>query len=129
MYKLHYYTDEGREVTWLNELEWVDGMIYANIWQRDCIAQIEPSTGHVVGWVDVSGLKTTMLKDLGSKSSRVDVLNGIAWNQKEGKLYVTGKLWPKIYEIELRPLYDDSKSTDVAKLTDKIREQCIVHSQ
>lgn len=120
-------TDEGREVTWLNELEWVDGMVYANIWQRDCIAQIEPSTGHVVGWVDVSGLKTTMLKDLDSKSSRVDVFNGIAWNQKDGKLFVTGKLWPKIYEIELRPLYDDSKSTDVAGLTDKIRKQCIVH--
>ena len=114
-------------MTWLNELEWVDGMIYANIWQTDCIAQIEPSTGHVVGWVDVSGLKTTMLKDLDPKSSRVDVLNGIAWNQKEGKLYVTGKLWPKVYEIELRPLYDDSKSSDVAKLTDNIRKQCIVH--
>jgi len=122
------HADEGREITWLNELEWVDGLIYANIWQRDCIAQIEPSTGHVVGWVDVSGLKTAMLKGLDPKSSRVDVLNGIAWNQKEGKLYVTGKLWPKIYEIELRPLYDDSKSTDVAKLTDEIRKQCIVRS-
>jgi glutamine cyclotransferase len=118
-------TDNGRPITWLNELEWVDGLIYANIWQTECIAQIEPNTGNVVGWVDLSGI-TDMVK-VHSPDKRVDVLNGIAWDEVEGKLYITGKRWPKVYEIQLRPLYVDSKKTNVDVMTESIRRRCIIH--
>lgn len=117
-------TDNGKPITWLNELEWVDGLIYANIWQRECIAQIEPNTGSVVGWVDLSGI-TDKVK-VHSPDKRVDVLNGIAWDGVDGKLYITGKFWPKVYQIELRPLYFDSKNTDVDKMTADIRRRCII---
>ena len=123
-------TDDGKQVTWLNELEWVDGLIYANIWQRECIAQIDPSTGNVVGWVDLSGIAnkvmTQMREEQGNQAPRIDVLNGIAWDDKDGKLYITGKLWPKIYHIELRPLYVDSKTTNVKEMTDRVRRHCIL---
>ena len=117
-------TDDGRPIRWLNELEWVDGLIYANIWQKECIAQIEPTTGNVVGWVDLSGL-TDQVK-MHSPGAPVDVLNGIAYDEVDGKLYVTGKLWPKLYEIQLRPLYVDSKKTNVDEMTADIRRRCIV---
>lgn len=117
-------TDDGKPITWLNELEWVDGLIYANIWQKECIAQIEPNTGNVVGWVDLSGIVDKV--KVHSPNKEVDVLNGIAWDEVEGKLYVTGKLWPKVYEIELRPQYVDSKKTDVLRLTEDVRKRCII---
>ena len=121
-------TDDGKPVTWLNELEWVDGLIYANIWQKECIVQIEPNTGNVVGWVDLSGIidkvKTESSSDL--HQGRIDVLNGIAWDEVDSKLYITGKLWPKVYEIELRPLYVDSRNTNVEKMTASIRRKCIL---
>lgn len=116
---------------WLNELEWVDGLIYANIWQTECIAQIDPTTGGVVGWVVMDGLKANMLKttpDVTQGSAGPEVLNGIAWDSKGGRLYLTGKLWPKVYQVELRPMYMDSKATDVVGMTAKIRKACIVQS-
>eukprot|EP00889_Picochlorum_renovo_P003959 jgi/Picre1/30989/NNA_006347.t1 len=122
-------TDDGASVTWVNELEWVDGLIYANIWQRECIAQIEPTTGNVVGWVDLSGITHKLMGDMraaGNGGHHIDVLNGIAWDDGEGKLYITGKLWPKVYQIELRPMYVDSKSIDVKKMTAQVRERCIL---
>lgn len=88
-------TDEGRPVDQLNELEWVKGEIYANIWQTDRIARIDPATGKVTGWIDLSGL----LPD--SDRARADVLNGIAYDAKAERLIVTGKLWPRLYEIKL----------------------------
>lgn len=117
--------DDDMPVIWLNELEWVDGLIYANIWQKECIAQIDPSTGNIVGWIDLSGITS---KVRASSNQRIDVLNGIAWDEEEGALYITGKLWPKVYQIELRPMYVDSKTAHVKEMTDDIRQRCIAPS-
>jgi glutamine cyclotransferase len=86
----------GRPVTQLNELEFVNGRILANIWQSDRVAQIDPDTGAVTAWIDLSGLFNAMVTD-----APVDVLNGIAFNPNTGRLWVTGKLWPTLFEIEL----------------------------
>src|SRR5215831_2395896 len=91
-------TDDGRPVTQLNELEWVKGEIYANVWQTDRIARISPVDGKVLGWIDLTGILP--------KSERPEadaVLNGIAYDAAGDRLFVTGKLWPKIFEIKLVP--------------------------
>lgn len=85
-------------VSQLNELEFVKGEIYANVWKTDRIAIITPQTGQVVGWIDLQGLLTPQ-----DRSQPVDVLNGIAYDAKNDRLFVTGKLWPKLFEIELIP--------------------------
>jgi glutamine cyclotransferase len=91
-------TAEGKPIAQLNELEIVDGEIYANVWGTDVIARIDPASGKVVGWIDLTGL----LPPAQRGTSSVDaVLNGIAYDGKHRKLYVTGKLWPKLFEIEL----------------------------
>jgi glutaminyl-peptide cyclotransferase len=90
-------TANGRPLDRLNELEWVNGEIFANVWQTDSVARIDPKTGHVVGWIDLSGLLPA--GDRGG--GRVDVLNGIAYDAKGKRLFVTGKLWPKLFEIVL----------------------------
>lgn len=92
-------SDGGRAVDQLNELEWVKGELYANIWQTDRIARIDPKTGHVLGWIDLSGL----LQRHGSGSTGADVLNGIAYDAARERLFVTGKLWPDLFEIKLVP--------------------------
>jgi glutamine cyclotransferase len=89
----------GQPVERLNELEWVKGEIFANIWQSDRIARIDPQTGRVVGWIDLAGL----LQSQGPVLRIVDVLNGIAYDRDHDRLFVTGKLWPKLFEIRLRP--------------------------
>jgi glutamine cyclotransferase len=90
-------TADGIPVTNLNELEWVKGQIYANIWLTDRIARIDPTTGHVVGWIDLGGLlDVNQLPDPGN-----DVLNGIAYDAAHDRLFVTGKRWPKLFEIAL----------------------------
>ena len=94
-----YVTADGRPVQNLNELEWVKGQIFANIWQTDRIARIDPESGKVVGWIDLSGL----LQSQGPMIRIVDVLNGIAYDQAQDRLFVTGKLWPFLFEIRLRP--------------------------
>jgi glutamine cyclotransferase len=88
--------DNDGPVTKLNELEYVQGEIYANVWQTDRIAIIAPETGRVVGWVDLRGLLTAE-----GRSEPVDVLNGIAYDAGTDRLFVTGKLWPKLFEIKL----------------------------
>ena len=90
-------TDEGRPIDNLNEIEYVKGEVYANIWQTDRIARIDPKTGKVLGWIDLSGLLSTEDRD----ANPVDVLNGIAYDPKGDRLFVTGKLWPKLFEIKL----------------------------
>ncbi len=90
--------DKGRPVDQLNELEYIHGEIYANIWHTDRIARISPATGKVLGWVDLSGLLPP-----GSVSDPEAVLNGIAWDSEHNRLYVTGKLWPKLFEIQVVP--------------------------
>jgi glutamine cyclotransferase len=93
-------TADGLPLSRLNELEWVDGLIYANVWQTDRIARIDPMSGRVIGWIDLSGLAATA----GVDASVDNVLNGIAYDAKAKRLYVTGKRWPKLFEIELKPL-------------------------
>jgi glutaminyl-peptide cyclotransferase len=90
-------TADGAPVNNLNELEWVKGEIYANVWLSNRIARIDPASGHVVGWIDLTGLlDTSKLPDPGN-----DVLNGIAYDAQHDRLFVTGKCWPKLFEIKL----------------------------
>jgi glutamine cyclotransferase len=89
--------DSGAPVNELNELEYVQGEIYANIWHADRIARIDPRTGAVVGWIELTGLLAR-----GEVSDEEAVLNGIAYDETNGRLFVTGKLWPKLFEIRLR---------------------------
>ncbi len=87
--------DGNQEVTKINELEYVGGDVYANIWQTTNVAIINPLTGQVKGWIDLSGLHQSQGPD--------DVLNGIAYDSQTGRLFVTGKNWPSLYQIELTP--------------------------
>jgi len=87
-------TDAGIVVRDLNELEWVDGEIYANVWQTNFIARISPSNGRVLGWIDLTGLLSQEAQRAGA-----DVLNGIAYDAAGKRLFVTGKLWPRVFEI------------------------------
>lgn len=88
-------SDDRGLVTNLNELEYIRGEIYANIWQTDRIARIDPASGKVLGWLDLSGLLPTE-----DRQQQVDVLNGIAYDAANDRLFVTGKWWPKLFEIE-----------------------------
>jgi glutamine cyclotransferase len=90
--------DEGKEVTQLNELEFIKGEIYANVWHTDRIARISPKDGHVIAWIDLTGILSSMFK-LDSEA----VLNGIAYDAQHDRLFVTGKQWPSIFEIKLVP--------------------------
>lgn len=89
--------DGGEPVIRLNELEWVNGEVWANIWQTDEIVRIDPATGAVLGRIDLTGL----LQPEDQAGADVDVLNGIAVDEATGRIFVTGKLWPVLYEIEL----------------------------
>jgi glutaminyl-peptide cyclotransferase len=88
--------DRGTPVTDLNELEFIHGEIYANIWHSDRIARISPATGAVLSWIDLSSLKPFAVQ-----SNSEAVLNGIAWDAAHDRLYVTGKLWPNLFEIKI----------------------------
>jgi glutaminyl-peptide cyclotransferase len=90
-------TAQGQPVDQLNELEWVKGQIYANIWQTNRIARIDPKTGAVTAWIDLGGLLSRSDRD----TAGADVLNGIAWDAKTERLFVTGKYWPNLFEIRL----------------------------
>src|SRR5580698_610275 len=90
--------DHGSQVTELNELEFVHGEIYANVWHTDRIARISPANGRVLGWIDLSGLLSA-----DQRSDPEAVLNGIAWDSVHDRLFVTGKLWPKLFEIQVIP--------------------------
>lgn len=90
-------TVNGVPVDQINELEWVGGQIFANLWQTDVIARIDPASGNVVGWIDLSPLLRAERKHMGSD----DVLNGIAYDAAGKRLFVTGKQWPKLFEISL----------------------------
>ncbi len=89
---------KGRPVRLLNELEVIRRLVWANVWQTDRIAVIDPKTGRVGAWLDLSGLLPE-----GARTGREDVLNGIAYDARNDRLFVTGKLWPKLFEIELVP--------------------------
>jgi glutaminyl-peptide cyclotransferase len=90
--------DNGEFIRNLNELEYINGEIYANIWHSDRIARISPTDGHVMAWLDCTGLLPA--------SQKIDdesVLNGIAYDEQHRRVYVTGKQWPSIFQIELPP--------------------------
>jgi glutamine cyclotransferase len=89
--------DGNRPIDQLNELEWVRGEIYANIWRSDRIARISPADGSIVGWIDLTGILPSADRE------GIDVLNGIAYDSFGDRLFVTGKLWPKLFEIKLVP--------------------------
>jgi glutamine cyclotransferase len=89
--------DGSKEISSLNELEWVKGEIYANVWQTDRIACIAPDSGKVVGWINLTGLLPATERD------DANVLNGIAYDAAKDRLFVTGKLWPALFEIQLVP--------------------------
>ena len=90
--------DGAKTIDQLNELEFVKGEIYANIWQTDKIVRISPTTGAVLGWIDMSGLLGPMYRN-----GTEDVLNGIAYDAATKRLWVTGKLWPNLFEIKIVP--------------------------
>jgi glutamine cyclotransferase len=90
-------TLDGRPVRLLNELEWIDGKIWANVYTTDSIMIINPKSGEVEATINCSGLLARSLR-----TPRTDVLNGIAYNPADGKIYLTGKYWPKMFEIELK---------------------------
>jgi glutamine cyclotransferase len=90
--------DAGHEISQLNELEYVHGEVYANVWMTDRIARIDPATGRVKGWIDLAGLLPRA-----ERTGDEDVLNGIAYDAAGGRLLVTGKFWPKLFEIRVVP--------------------------
>jgi glutamine cyclotransferase len=89
--------EAGRAVDDLNELEFVKGEILANVWQTPRIARISPKTGQVTGWIDLTGLLNP------NEAGGADVLNGIAYDAAGDRLFVTGKYWPKLFEIKIVP--------------------------
>jgi glutamine cyclotransferase len=102
--------DGATPIDQLNELEFVEGELFANIWQTDRIARISPQTGKVVGWIDLTGLLSPVYR------RREDaVLNGIAYDAAHKRLFVTGKLWPSIFEIQLVPKTSSPQQPSVAR--------------
>ncbi len=94
--RLRVVDENGHPVQDLNELEYIRGEIYANVWHTDRIARISPRSGRVLGWIDLSGLM-----DKSQLSDPEAVLNGIAYDSRFDRLFVTGKLWPKLFEIKV----------------------------
>jgi glutamine cyclotransferase len=98
--------EAGKGIRWLNELEYINGEVYANIWQQDRIAIIQLNSGQVTGWIDLSQLRPRMVpppKDVeGLGAYGKAVANGIAYDAAGGRLFVTGKNWPRLFEIRLR---------------------------
>ncbi|MDP3857205.1 MAG: glutaminyl-peptide cyclotransferase [Stagnimonas sp.] len=94
--------DDGRPVPLLNELEWVEGAIYANVWMSDRVARIDPTTGAVTGWLDFGALKQAAGISAAQEAEGA-VLNGLAWHAGQRHLLVTGKHWPRLFEVQLQP--------------------------
>ena len=90
--------DQDSPVWGLNELEYIDGQIYANVWPTERIVKIEPEKGEVIGWIDIEGILAPE-----DHSDEIDVFNGIAYDPSSRRLFVTGKFYPKLYEIKLIP--------------------------
>ena len=112
--------DGEHPVKWLNEIEWIEGEVWGNIWQTECIARVLPADGTVVGWILLDGLtrKTRKRADK-AVAQGMDVLNGIAWESEDQRLFLTGKKWPKVYEVELVEI--DNTEHQLRK----VRRKCI----
>lgn len=102
--------DGAEKIQQLNELEYVKGEIYANVWHSDRIARISPRDGHVIGWVDLTGI----LPD-NQRVNAESVLNGIAYDAKRDRLFVTGKQWPKVFEIKIVPRGDKGSGVKIGR--------------
>lgn len=90
--------DQDTAVWGLNELEYVEGEIYANVWPGEQIVKIDPQSGQVTGWIDMKGLL-----DPDEQDNQIDVFNGIAYDTASSRLFVTGKFWPTLFEVKLVP--------------------------
>ena len=90
--------DQNGPVERLNELEYINGEVFANVWRSTRVARIDPQTGQVTGWIELDGLLTPE-----DRAQHVDVMNGIAYDAEGERLFVTGKWWPKLFEIEVLP--------------------------
>lgn len=90
-------TDEGMPVLNINELEYINGEIWSNVWTTDRVARIDPVTGKVKSWIDLSGLMTSA-----ERQPPADVLNGIAYDKEHDRIFVTGKNWPKLFQIKIK---------------------------
>ncbi|XLR25205.1 hypothetical protein HN51_071714 [Arachis hypogaea] len=99
-----YYKDQ--QVYNLNELEYIDGEVWANVFTTDCIVRISPNDGRVLGWILLPNLRHGLffLVYIQTNYLAIDVLNGIAWDRQQKRIFVTGKLWPKLYEIKVVPI-------------------------
>jgi glutamine cyclotransferase len=115
--------DGNRTVKWLNELEYIKGTIYANIFQTQCIAKIDSRTGNVVGWLYLHGLRQKMIDSADSKPGDPvpDVLNGFAWAEDGEKLFVTGKFWPRLFQVRQKVMSGVNN-----EMKQKIRDECII---
>ncbi|KAE9592567.1 putative glutaminyl-peptide cyclotransferase [Lupinus albus] len=91
---------KGHQVQLLNELEYVNGEIWANVYMTDCIVRISPNDGGVLGWILLQNLREELLEE---GNIGIEVLNGIAWDGEQKRIFVTGKLWPKLYEVNVFP--------------------------
>jgi glutamine cyclotransferase len=89
-------TDNGQPVADLNEVEWVKGEVYANVWKTYRIVRINPISGKVTGWIDLTGILSPA-----DRTADTNVLNGVAYDAEHDRLFVTGKCWPKLFEIKL----------------------------
>lgn len=127
-------TDDGKEVRLLNELEVIDGLVWANVWMTNCIAQVDPASGSVVGWVLMGGLRQLALKSAAADAAaggqadgklpgreQPEVLNGIAFDEQQRRLFVGGKLWPRIYQVEL----EEVPAAEAAGALKAARQACI----
>jgi glutamine cyclotransferase len=91
-------TYQGELIQRVNELEYVRGEVYANIWQTEQIIRIDPASGQVLGWIDLSGILPPELR-----KEDTNVLNGIAYDPERDRLFITGKFWPSVFEVRLTP--------------------------
>lgn len=113
--------DGGHRVYLINELEFVNGVLWANVWFSPLIARIDAVTGRVLSWVDCSALAP---ERYASKGHRVDVFNGIAYDKSSGRIFVTGKLWPRIFEIQVNE--EQPLSADVRNMNPFFMNETIV---
>ncbi|KAF7821242.1 Glutaminyl-peptide cyclotransferase [Senna tora] len=103
---------KGHQVHNLNELEFINGEIWANVYTSDCIAKISPEDGGVLGWILLPNLREELVA---AGNNGIDVLNGIAWDSEQNRIFVTGKLWPKLYEIKVVPIKKPLEEGDIEK--------------
>ncbi|KXZ48249.1 hypothetical protein GPECTOR_29g29 [Gonium pectorale] len=96
-------TDRGKQIHWLNELEMVGDELWGNVWQTECIARVNVTTGVVVGWIHMHGLRQGLVERRLGAEREMDVLNGIAYDAATKRIFVTGKLWPRVFEIAVQP--------------------------